>query len=86
LKASMWRAVSTVSIPTNSTRAFVTVEEPGGSAISIVDLETFEWVATVRTPIPGLSESAWNQVRNRIYVESYLEPVLAVFERLPLMS
>ncbi|MFN2383635.1 MAG: YncE family protein [Gemmatimonadota bacterium] len=61
-------------------RLYVTTEEAGGSALSIVDPQTLTWLRTVRTPLRGLSRMAFDPRRNRIYAMSIDHPQLGVFD------
>jgi DNA-binding beta-propeller fold protein YncE len=61
-------------------RLYATTEEPGRSAISIVDPWSLEWLKTVRHPQPGLSQMAYDAARGRIYAMSIDHPEVAVFD------
>ncbi|MGH7589180.1 MAG: hypothetical protein ACRELU_11370 [Gemmatimonadota bacterium] len=71
---------SQVTIGPDGTKAYVTTEEFGGSALSIVDLEQMELLSVVRSPIEALSETAVDELRGLLYLVSIDEPLVAVFD------
>ncbi|HET6361119.1 MAG TPA: hypothetical protein VFH11_03585 [Gemmatimonadota bacterium] len=69
-----------ITVGPDGTKAYVTTEEFGGSAISIVDLETLEVLKVVRSPIAALHETVVDPGRGRLYVTSIDESWVAVFD------
>ncbi|HET7692546.1 MAG TPA: hypothetical protein VFM44_05625 [Gemmatimonadota bacterium] len=80
LAAEMAINTGQVTVGPDGTKAFVTTEENGGSAISIVDLETLTLLKVVRSPISALSETVVDAGRNRLYLVSIDEPLVAQFD------
>ena len=69
-----------VTVGPDGRKAYVTTEEFGGSALSIVDLETLEVLKVVRSPIAALHETVVDPGRRRLYLTSIDEPWVAVFD------
>lgn len=71
---------SQVTIGPGGKKAYVTTEEFGGSALSIVDLQTLELLEVVRSPIGALARTALDETRGLLYLVSLDEPRVAVFD------
>lgn len=71
---------SQVTIGPDGEKAYVTTEEFGGSAVSIIDLETLELLKVVRSPIGALAKTALDEARRLLYLVSIDEPLVAVFD------
>lgn len=71
---------SQVTIGPDEEKAYVTTEEFGGSAVSIVDLGTLDLLKVVRSPIDALAKTAVDEARGLLYLASLDEPLVAVFD------
>lgn len=80
LRAEHALATSDITINAQDNVAYVTTEEFGGTALSIVDLQTLTWRRTVRTQTRALSRSALDVDRQRLYLMSLEEPEVGVFD------
>lgn len=80
LEADHSFATSDITVIPERSAAYVTTEEFGGTALSIVDLQSLALRRTVRTQSRALSRTTLDPDRQRLYLMSLEDPEIGVFD------
>jgi len=80
LEAEVFLGTNQITIGPDERFAYVTTEERGGSAVSVVDLDSLCLKSVSRSPVNALVRTSLDRGRRRLYLMSVDEPELAVYD------